>query len=362
VASFLAIYLILLIPGSYLLLKKLDKRELAWFTAPGLVLGFTVVSYLIALSIKGAALTVNRVAVLETQANTDQVAGYGQMTIYSTKRASYDIALGPPGEAGRPYHSAVPAEIFEISASALSDMTVEHDQTTKIRGAEVRLWDKRSFDSPVFTNLGGPVEMHTTSIDKSHVQVTVTNKTRYDLRDCALVSDRGQNITIGNLPAGQTLTVKQPLEWAYEESSTSVRLPAAPADWQYINNVNSKRSETPDQIRNNLRYALTQALTSAGNADQQYQRYTMGGEDDESSYGRATNAFVGWVDTGAHPLMDIQVDGKPAAGEEAILLYVHLPVAQNLPREVARAVNPFLADPILNLKEESPGPAGRIIQ
>jgi len=257
----------------------------------------------------------------------------------------------------------VPAEIFEISPSALSDMTVEHDQTTKIRGAEVRLWDKRSFDTPVFTSLGGPIDMHTTAIDKDHVQVTIVNKTKYSLHDCALVSDKGQNITIGTLAAGQTLTVKQPLEWAYKEATTSVRLPAAPADWQYINSVNTKRSETPDQVRNNLRYALTQALASTGSGDQNYQRYNMGyGEDDESSYGRATNAFVGWVDTGGGPLMDIQVDGKPAAGQEAVLLYVHIPAAGNLPPEAARAVNPFLADPILNLKEESPGPAGRIIQ
>ena len=153
VATFLGAYLFLLIPASYLLLKKLDKRELAWFTAPALILGFTVLSYLIALATKGGGLTVNRVVVVEAQANTDQYAGYGQMTIYSPRRAAYDIALGPSGEAGRAYRAVAPAEVLEIASSALGDMTVEHDQTTKIRGAEVRLWDKRSFDCPVDAQL-----------------------------------------------------------------------------------------------------------------------------------------------------------------------------------------------------------------
>ncbi len=363
VATFLGAYLFLLIPASYLLLKKLDKRELAWFTAPGLILGFTVLSYLIALSIKGAALTINRVVVLEAQANTDQIAGYGQMTIYSPRRAGYDIALGPQGDAGRAYRAAVPAEIFEINSSALGDMTIEHDQTTKIRGAEVRLWDKRSFDCPVVTSLGGPVEIKTIWIEGDRVQVTVTNKTRRNLQNCALVTDKGQTIDVGSLAAGEKKRIETPLIWAYRESSTSVHLPSAPADWQYSPSINNRTPQTAEQVRNNLRFALTQALTNSGtNSNTSYQNFSMNGDEDVQTFGKATNAFVAWVEPSAHPLLDLQVDGKPGAGEEATLLYIHLPPASNFPPAMAKASNPFLLDPILNLKEESPGPAGRVVQ
>ena len=79
-------------------------------------------------------------------------------------------------------------------------------------------------------------------------------------------------------------------------------------------------------------------------------------------FGKSTNAFVAWIEPAGRPILDVQIGGRAAAGEEAALLYVHLPPAPNLPKTVARASNPFLQDPILNLKEESPGPAGRVIQ
>ena len=54
VAGFLGAYIFLLVPVSYLILKKLDRREWAWITTPVLVLGFTVLSYGIATAIKAA--------------------------------------------------------------------------------------------------------------------------------------------------------------------------------------------------------------------------------------------------------------------------------------------------------------------
>jgi hypothetical protein len=362
IATFLATYLILLVPGSYILLKKLDRRELAWFTAPCLVLGFTVVAYLIALSTKGSALTVNRVVVLEAQSNTDQVAAYGQMTLYSPRRAAYDIALGPPGDAGRAYHAVAPAEILEVSAANLGDMTVEHDQTTTIRGAEVRLWDKRSFDSPVLTSLGGSVEIKSSVGDGDHVLVTVTNKTKYPLQDCALVDSKGDSIPLGNLAPGQTQTAGRRLAWQNRETTATVHLPPAPADWKSTSTVNNRRPETPEQVRNSLRFALIEAMDGTNTAYPSYPNYAMmNGEEDAQSFGRASNAFVAWVDNGGHPLFDPHVDGKAAAGQEADLLYIHLLPPAGLSRQVARAVNPFLQDPVLNLKEEASGPAGRIL-
>ena len=209
---------------------------------------------------------------------------------------------------------------------------------------------------------GGPVEVKTTSVDVDHVQVTITNKTRYTLRDCALVNDKSQNISVGTLAPGETRQVKAILTWAYRESSTSVHLPPAPAEWQAVNSVNSPRHETPDQVRNNLRYALTQALANTNSNYQQYPNYNMNGEEDVQAFGKATNALVAWVDTSGQRILDVQIDGRPASGEEADLLYIHLPPAPNLPTEVARATNPFLIDPILNLKEEPSEIGGRLVQ
>src|SRR5262249_16276200 len=102
VALFLGAYIFLLVPFSYFVLKKLDKREFAWITAPVLIVASTLVSYMIASSIKGGAMTPHRAVVLESVANSDQVAGYAQMTLYSPRRAAYDISFGPPDDPNSP--------------------------------------------------------------------------------------------------------------------------------------------------------------------------------------------------------------------------------------------------------------------
>lgn len=80
----------------------------------------------------------------------------------------------------------------------------------------------------------------------------------------------------------------------------------------------------------------------------------MNGDEEVQTYGRATNAFVGWLEPSGRPLLDVQIDGKPGPGEEAALLYVHLPPAANLPAAAASAANPFLQEPVLNLEDEGP--------
>ena len=54
--AFLITYILLLAPVNYLILKRLDRREMGWVSIPILIVGFVATSYLIALSIKGGAL------------------------------------------------------------------------------------------------------------------------------------------------------------------------------------------------------------------------------------------------------------------------------------------------------------------
>ena len=78
-------------------------------------------------------------------------------------------------------------------------------------------------------------------------------------------------------------------------------------------------------------------------------------------YGRSINAFIGWS---SESLMNVQIDGKPAAsGEEVNLLVAHLPVPPGAPTAPHGYNNPFDSKPVLNLEDELPPgarKAGRI--
>ena len=68
-------YILLIGPLSYLVLRRLDRRELAWVIAPILVVVFSGVSYGIGASIKGSQIIVNQIAMVRT--STDGTAAIG---------------------------------------------------------------------------------------------------------------------------------------------------------------------------------------------------------------------------------------------------------------------------------------------
>lgn len=338
---FLGAYIVLLVPVSYYILKRLDKRELAWFTAPVLILGFTVASYMIAQSIKGGMLVVNRAVVLETSANSDQAAGYAQMTLYSPARATYNIALAPDAPDAA-YRDAAPSEIYTSDPGLGDTLTIDHDKTTTLRDVPIKLWDKRSFDTPVFARLGGPVEVHTQYLGGNHVQVRVTNKTRYALTDCALVTTNSI-ARLGDLGPGET---KQKIMlWSTGNGAGQLSVPSSSVSTEPGSNASATDKQAAARAK--IQAGMAQALTgSAENTP--YRMY--GDDEDDDRYGHATNAFIGWF---YDPVLNVTVNDRAPAGEEVNLLFVHLPTPENGPQTLRVAANPFLA-PARTLEDATP--------
>ncbi len=348
VTIFMAAYLLLLVPVSYFILKKMDRRELAWFTSPLLILSFTVISYLIALSIKGGTLTVNRVVVLETAAGSDQVAGYGQMTLYSPRRAGYDISMAPAGDPNSPYRAMVPGEVLTGTVETLTgQLTVDMDTTAVMRGTEVRLWDKRSFDTPVAADLKGKIDAKTQMIDGQNSQVTVTNNTRYALHDCTLLSG-GQSTLLGDLRPGETK--EGTLKWIFKDFISGLTLitPVSSGTPGQAQDSQNTTKESPARTRQRLQSGLISALSAQNANSNGYNNDTT------QTYGRSTNALIGWFDDS---LLNVQVDGKSAGGEETNLLFVHLPPPSKANADMQEAMNPFLQEPVYAIQEDVPGKA-----
>ena len=207
IAGFVGLYLFLLIPVSYFILKKIDKREFTWITAPILIIGFTGGSYALANTIKGGLLTLHRAVVYEGVANSDQFAGYAQMTLYSPKRTGYDISF--PTQSGEDAKSfmTIPTEISNWFGQNQS-VTMNQDKIPTIKDLRMRLWDKRSFEMLFAGNLGGGIGAKLkVSKDKKSFVVTITNETEYTLKDCALIIGNQNFADIGTLKPEESKTL-----------------------------------------------------------------------------------------------------------------------------------------------------------
>ena len=341
VGGFIGLYILLLVPVSYLILKKMDKRELSWVTAPLLILGFSTLSYVVAANIKGGMLTVNSAVVYEGFANTETLGGYAEMTLYSPRRASYDIGFGATDTA-TPYADVTPSEFQSASyGNAVTDLTIAHDKTTTLKNTAVRLWDKRSFDIPVVESLGGGIDAKVKMIDAKTADVTITNRTKYTLHDCGLsYSDRLAKMQ--TLKPGESKTATLGLVTAGTKSPVGIT-----TQQETTPNVNPEtKAVTPEMTRRLIENALAGSLGNQGNNG-----WNRGGGG-QTGYGLSTPIFTGWFD---EPTLDIRVNGDKPSGVQVNLIHVNLPIPKGAPNGLVVKANPFNQKPILNLPENTRG-------
>jgi len=115
ILAFMLVYTLLVGPVNYLILRKLDRRELAWLTVPALVVGFTAMAYVTGFQIRGGTAIVHRLAVVYVPQGSNVGSASQVVGLFSPRRTSYDVRVAsaavrelpdgaPGGSAGRPLH------------------------------------------------------------------------------------------------------------------------------------------------------------------------------------------------------------------------------------------------------------------
>jgi hypothetical protein len=140
VGLFMLVYLLLLVPVNYFILKRLDKREWTWLTVPVLVLLFTLGSYWFGLTTKGADLLQNTATYIEMNANSGETLVHGVTGVFSPARRNYQVGVGLPDTAlwaARTNYSSGP----EYGPIVMADTATG----TAARDAEISMWAMRVF-------------------------------------------------------------------------------------------------------------------------------------------------------------------------------------------------------------------------
>lgn len=126
ILAFMLVYTLFIGPVNYLVLRKLDRRELAWLTIPVLVLGFSACAYLTGFQVRGVKAIVHRLAVVHVPEGA-QVGRVSQLVgVFSPRRTNYDVRVGGVGvrrmpsvyyggPSDRPLHAFVEADGLTIS-------------------------------------------------------------------------------------------------------------------------------------------------------------------------------------------------------------------------------------------------------
>jgi hypothetical protein len=231
VALFILIYIIIVGPLDYLVLKKLMKRltghermEWTWITFPTVVLVVSIGAYYLAHYLKGDELRINKLDLVDIDLDprTQRMYGNTWFTIFSPRLQHYDLGMQAVGfetanEAnnlswmGRPGDSA--RSLNRRSSGGLFQRTYEYlDDAHRLRGVPIHVWSMKSFinrwDAPLDkTKLPFRYDF---KVKQKQLSGKLTSQVPWDIRRAQLIyGDRA--LALGDLKAGETIEL--PREW-----------------------------------------------------------------------------------------------------------------------------------------------------
>ena len=185
ILTFLGAYVVVLVPANHYLLHRMGRRELAWLTTPVIVALFAVFAYALGYGIRGGALVLNRLSVIETEADAGLARGRGYVGIFSPGRKTYQFLLSGSAIGGR--------DLVPPGQKTHTPASVYYGALPRIADVRMNMWTSRAFGvdflADVGEGIGGTIEYDGAAL-RAHVQ----NNTGFPLTQCRLVAGRSQGV------------------------------------------------------------------------------------------------------------------------------------------------------------------------
>jgi hypothetical protein len=313
ICGFLALYLIIVGPVNYLVLRRLKRRELAWVTIPALVVVFSGCAYLAGYQLRGGQASLHRLSVVQVWPDTDFARVEGVVGLFSPRRSNYALSFGSD-------FLARPMPVDSYGGTSGSYTVEEADQTIipdiRLEVGEIEPFVMQGevpapkFASDLVLDIG---------LATPALRGTVTNLSDLTLTDAVILGPGGVR-RIGELAPGETVTVTLPLVNAPASAAPANEvLPALGAKTQpgaSIYYPPSNYDSTIDDILGNTYYY---------NDREQFRRYSLLSALIDSYGGSVRGSGVylaGW--TSESPL-EVAVVGRPFATIDSSLYLVALP-------------------------------------
>jgi hypothetical protein len=352
--GFLLLYIVLIGPINYLLLKRINRREWAWFTIPAMIILFSVLAYRVGFNLRGNAPIINRLAVVRVWEDSDQAQVFSLIGIQSPRRTTYDI-VAEPGYSLR----TLPEEGVGLNVPVL----VSEGTRYKAEDVLIDAGMVGSFVSSGYTT-APDLEVSATwhlSQDAPRLLGSVTNTTGFRLQDAVLLV-KGEARELGTIDPDQTrsfdITLGPQDPGSVTLGSSTFRYsPYSYNNWGYSSyipggcfNYQGIPLTIPDVMRGK-RFSC-----SSGNVSDEQQetrrRYKLLAAlviDRELSGGRGAGAYLfAWTNTA---LIPVGVEEKNFTTEDTTLYIFDLPVALNSETEIVE-IPPALTTWAITAKDD----------
>jgi len=190
-------YILLIGPLSYLVLRRLDRRELAWVVAPVLVIVFSAASYGIGSSMKGSQIIVNQIAVVRSSTDGSAASVSTFAGIFSPTRATYDLTVR-----GDALLSGLLGTSFDPRFSGgVPNYATEQGDPAHLRGLAVGVFGLQAVRAEAVIPYTPSLRV-TWAITAEGIEGRATNDGSQPMEDVAVITQSG-GVMVGPLAPGE---------------------------------------------------------------------------------------------------------------------------------------------------------------
>lgn len=200
ICGFLALYIIVIGPLNYLVLRRLKRRELAWLTIPAIVVVFSAGTYITGYQLRGTESTLHRLAIVQVWPDSEWARLDAVVGLFSPRRTGYNLEFAT-GLLVRP----LPSD-GSFGAPAAND--VLQGDVTRIDDVRVDVGAVQAFVAQ--GKIAAPQFSSTLSLDftttASVLKGTITNASDLTLKSAVLLAP-GTFLQLGDIAPGMTSDV-----------------------------------------------------------------------------------------------------------------------------------------------------------
>jgi hypothetical protein len=225
VAFFIFVYILLIGPVDYWLVKKVLKRmELTWVTFPTMVIAVSLAAYFTAYWLKGDELRINKIDVVDVDQISGDLRGTSWFTLFSPQIKNYSIRVQPelavspaaPGQAGGP---PIVLSWLGLAEDAIGGMRRQSGVGLFRRGyafgsdaqtlvdVPIQVWSMKGFTARWHGQAGPAVDADLQAIDTNRVvKGNITNRLPVAMEDCSVIFGR-KVYPLGSIPPDGSVVV-----------------------------------------------------------------------------------------------------------------------------------------------------------
>jgi len=331
IALYLVIYIVVLVPLNYLVLKRMDRREWAWVTVPALVIVFAGATYAVGYAAKGGQLFVNRVSIAETTSGSSVAGVFSAIGIFSPHRRSYDVGIDDPSalicqpNTYRNYYGSQEDD-SDVGDGATARF-FQGGSEPRVQDAAINMWAMRTFDVIAARDMGGAI---TCKVNKKGGQITgftVDNATGYRLTGCSLcVESRVEQLS--TVPAGSHAAINLDIPIVPDLLGTGTGQQMNQFPQTAFNDVDDS-AWSGDDITSRMKRGTIEFVKGLGNEDSDYwwARSSISAEPRMRYKPRPGEAiFSAWAEGNGPIAPGVAVDGAAPKENGLTLVIVHIPL------------------------------------